>query len=330
MTAPDTTRAVRVHRTGGPEVLVTEDIPLAPPGAGEVTLRHEAVGLNFIDLYHRTGLYPLPVLPHVLGVEGAGVIEAAGPGTDPALVGRRVAYMCYPAGAYCDRRTIAADRLVPVPDDVPFDVAAAGLGRGLTAHYLLHRIVSLAPGDPVLIHAAAGGVGSLLCQWGRHMGLQVIGTVGSPAKAEVARTLGCDVVIDYRTEDVAARVRAATGGRGVRIVLDSVGQDTYAASVDSLARFGTLVNYGNASGMVRSVDARELTVKGSLFFTHPSVFHYTEDRAELLAGARAFFAMLSAGHLSVHIGQRYDLTEAAAAQEDLAARRTTGCSVLTL
>ena len=318
-------RAIRIHRHGGPEVLVWEDVPVPAPGPGEALVRQRAIGLNFIDVYQRTGLYPV-ALPAVLGQEAAGVVEAVGPGVTEVAVGDRVAYGGIP-GAYADVRTLPAERLVKPPDGITDELAAAIMLKGMTAEFLLRRCHRVSSGETIVFHAAAGGVGQIACQWAKALGATVIGTVGSAAKVDVARRHGCDHVV-LTTEDVAARVRSLTGGTGAAVVYDSVGRDTFERSLDSLRPRGLLVSFGNASGPVPPFAPLVLTTKGSLFLTRPSLVHYIATRAELLESAGALFDAVLAGKIRVEIGQRYPLAEAARAHADLEGRRTTGPSVL--
>ncbi len=319
------TRAVRIHRTGGPEVLTPEDVEVGEPGAGQVRIAQEAIGLNYIDTYHRSGLYPIE-LPATLGAEGAGVVESVGAGVDGLGVGDRVAYG-QALGAYAGARLIAADRLVHVPDAVDAELAAASMLKGLTAWYLLHRTHAVRADETLLVHAAAGGVGSLLCQWASSLGARVLGTAGSRDKRERAGGLGCDAVIAYREEDVAERVMELTGGRGVDVVYDGVGAATFEASLASLARFGLLVSFGNASGPVPPVNLLSLKGKG-LFLTRPTLGAHIDTPARLRAGAEALFAALADGTLDVLVGQRFRLEEARAAHEALEGRQTMGSTVL--
>lgn len=319
-----TTRAIRFAQPGGPEVLRWEEVPLAAPGAGEARVRHQAVGVNFVDTYHRTGLYPLP-LPAGLGVEAAGVVEAVGPGVTGVKAGDRVAYLA-PPGAYAEARTLAADRLVPLPAGVGAEQAAAGFMKGLTAHMLVTRYRGVRPGDAVVVTAAAGGVGQVLVQWLKAAGATVLAVVGSEAKAATVRALGADQVLCSATEDVAARVKALTGG--VPLVLDSVGRATFESSLDCLAPFGTLVTYGNASGPVAPFDTGLLVRKGSLAVARPSVFNHVARRADLEAAAAALFALMAEGRVGVAVGGRWPLAEAAAAHRALESRSTSGSLVL--
>ena len=319
--------AIRIHQTGGPEVLSWESVELAAPGAGEATVRHAAVGLNFIDTYHRSGLYPLP-LPSGIGLEGAGVVEAVGAGVTEVAVGDRVAYAGGPIGAYAETRNIPAHRLLKLPDAISFDTAAAMMLQGLTAAYLLRKTYCVQPGDAVLIHAAAGGVGLIACQWAKALGATVIGTVGSAAKGELAKAHGCDHVINYSTENFVDRVRQITGGEGVPVVYDGVGKDTFMGSLDSLRPLGMLVTYGNASGPVPPLDLLLLSQKGSLFVTRPTIMSYTAKRADLEALGAELFAVVASGQVKIEVHQRYALKDAAQAHSDLEARKTTGSTIL--
>ena len=319
--------AIRIHQTGGPEVLSWESVELAAPGAGEATVRHAAVGLNFIDTYHRSGLYPLP-LPSGIGLEGAGVVEAVGAGVTEVAVGDRVAYAGGPIGAYAETRNIPAHRLLKLPDAISFDTAAAMMLQGLTAAYLLRKTYCVQPGDAVLIHAAAGGVGLIACQWAKALGATVIGTVGSAAKGELAKAHGCDHVINYSTENFVDRVRQITGGEGVPVVYDGVGKDTFMGSLDSLRPLGMLVTYGNASGPVPPLDLLLLSQKGSLFVTRPTIMSYTAKRADLEALGAELFDVVASGKVRIEVNQRYALKDAAQAHADLEARKTTGSTIL--
>lgn len=319
--------AIRIHQTGGPEVLTWEAVAVPAPAAGEATVRHHAVGLNFIDTYHRTGLYPLP-LPSGIGLEGAGVVEAVGAGVTEVKVGDRVAYAGGPVGAYAEVRNIPAHRLLKLPDAIAFDTAAAMMLQGLTAAYLLRRTCRVQPGDAVLIHAAAGGVGLIACQWAKALGATVIGTVGSPAKAALAKAHGCDHVINYSTENFTQRVREITGGEGVSVVYDGVGKDTFMGSLDSLRPLGMMVAYGNASGPVPPFDLLLLSQKGSLFVTRPTIMHYTARRADLEALGAELFDIVASGKVRIEVNQTYPLKDAAQAHCDLEARKTTGSTIL--
>ncbi len=319
--------AIRLHKTGGPEVLSWEDVELPPPAPGEATVRHHAVGLNFIDTYHRTGLYPLP-LPSGIGLEGAGVVEAVGQGVTEVKVGDRVAYAGGPVGAYAEVRNIPAHRLLKLPGSIAFNTAAAMMLQGLTTAYLLRRTYRVQPGDAVLIHAAAGGVGLIACQWAKALGATVIGTVGSAAKADLARVHGCDHVINYSSEDFTRRVRDITGGEGVPVVYDGVGKDTFMGSLDSLRPMGMLVSYGNASGPVEPLDLLLLSQKGSLFVTRPTLMNYTAKRADLEALGAELFDVVGSGKVKIEVNQSYALKDAIQAHRDLEARKTTGSTIL--
>lgn len=317
--------AVQAKAAGGPEVLEVVERDLPSPGPGQILIRHTAVGLNFIDTYHRSGLYPLPY-PQVIGLEAAGHVEAVGEGVTRFSVGDRVAYNGS-IGAYAEAAVVPADRAVAVPDDVHLDTAAAVLLKGMTAEFLVRRCYPLKAGQAVLIHAAAGGVGQILVQWGKALGAVVIGAVGSEAKAEVVRALGADHVILYDREDVAARVAEITGGAGVAVVYDGVGKDTFAGSLKSLARRGVLVTYGNASGPVPPFAPLELSAK-SAFITRPRLFDYIVTTDELDESAAALFEVIASGAVKINIDQRFPLAEARAAHEALEGRRTTGATIL--
>jgi len=319
-------KAIRIHETGGPEVLKWEEVELGKPGQGEALIRQTAIGLNFIDTYHRTGLYPLP-LPAVLGMEGAGVVEEVGAGVTEVKPGDRVAYAGV-LGAYTERRLIAADRLVPLPDSVSDIQAAAMMLKGMTAEYLLRRTHRVEKGEPILVHAAAGGVGLIMCQWAKHLGATVIGTVGSDEKAELARANGCHHPIVYTRENFTERVRALTGGAGVPVVYDSVGKDTFLGSLDCLRPLGLMVSYGNASGAVPPFNIGLLAQKGSLFLTRPVLMAYTAKREDLLARARALFEVVASGVVKIKLERTWPLEDAASAHRELEGRRTTGSTVL--
>jgi len=321
------TKGIMLRQTGGPEQLIFEDITIAKPGPGQVRIRHSAVGVNFIDVYHRTGLYPLP-LPTSIGSEAAGIVEELGPGVTDLKIGQRVAYAGGPPGSYVEERVIPADRLVPLPDSVTDQQAASVMLQGMTVQYLLNRTYKVKKGDTILFHAAAGGVGLLACQWAKALGATVIGTVSSPAKAELARAHGADHVIDYSKEDFVAAVRDLTKGKGVPVVYDSVGKTTFLKSLDCLSMRGLMVTFGQSSGPVEPLDLRILQAKGSLFLTRPTLFHYTADRQELLDTAADLFAQMTSGKVKPTIGQTYRLADAAQAHRDLEARKTTGSMVL--
>ncbi len=321
------TGAIRIHETGGPEVLSWESVEIGRPGPGEVLLRQTAVGLNYIDTYHRTGLYPLPQLPAVLGREAAGVVEELGEGVTGLAPGDRVAYALHP-GSYTEARLIPADRLIPLPSHVDDRTAAGVMLKGLTAQYLLRRTHAVRAGETILLHAAAGGVGLIACQWARHLGATVIGTVGTPEKAELARAHGCDHTIQYDREDFVARVREITGGRGVSVVYDSVGRSTFEGSLDCLAAQGLMVSFGQSSGSVPPLDLGVLAKKGSLFLTRPTLATHIARREEMLSSAEELFDVLGSGAVQVEIGQTFPLQEAARAHRELEARKTTGSSLL--
>jgi len=321
------TQAIRFYETGGPEVLRWEAVSVGAPAPNEARVRHAAVGLNFIDIYFRTGRYPLQ-LPSGIGLEGAGLVEAVGSAVTDIAVGDRVAYAGGPPGAYAEVRNLPADRLVKLPDAIDFRTAAAMMLQGMTAQYLLRRTYRVQPGDTILIHAAAGGVGLLVCQWAKALGATVIGTVGSDAKAELARAHGCDHPIVYTREDFVARVREITGGTGVPVVYDSVGADTFMKSLDCLRPLGMMVTFGQSAGPVPPVDTQELSKRGSLFLTRPTLFTYIARRADLLASAAELFEMVMAGKVKVEINQRFALQDAARAHAALEARQTTGAAIL--
>lgn len=318
--------AIRVHETGGPEVLRWEEVEVGEPGHGQLRIRQHAAGVNFIDIYHRTGLYPQP-LPFIPGQEGAGVVEAVGKGAAGFRPGDRVAY-AGSTGGYADERLIDAARVVRLPDAVGFDVAAAMMLRGMTAHMLLHRVRRTEAGDTILVHAAAGGVGLILCQWAKALGATVIGTVSTDEKAEVARAHGCDHPIVYTREDFVAEVARITGGAMLPVVYDSVGRDTFLKSLDCLARRGLMVSYGNASGPPGPIAPGLLAQKGSLFLTRPTLFHYIAARDELEHSAGELLAMVAAGRLRIDIGQRFALRDAAQAHRALESRATSGSTIL--
>jgi NADPH:quinone reductase len=321
-------KAIRLYETGGPEVLKWEDFDPGPPGSGQVLIRHEAVGLNFIDIYHRTGLYPLPALPAVPGMEGAGIVEEAGSEAGDFTKGDRVAYAGLPPGAYAETRLIPAHRLIKLPDSISTKQAAAMMLQGMTARYLLKGCYQVGKGDAILIHAAAGGVGSIVCQWAKYLGAVVIGTVGSSEKAEIAKTNGCDYPILYRDEDFVEAVKKITQGRGVDVVYDSVGNATFMKSLDCIRPLGMMVSFGQASGPIKPFDPGILSAKGSLFLTRPTLMDYTEKRQDLVAHAQDLFDVIIKGVVHVQIKQTYSLSDAAKAHQDLESRKTTGSSVL--
>ena len=322
------THAIRIHETGGPEQMHWEEVEVGEPGEGLVRLRHTAVGLNFIDVYHRTGLYPLPPLPQVLGLEGCGIVEAVGEGVSEIAVGDRVAYAGVPPGAYAEQRLIPWHRLVKVPEGIDDQTAAAMMLQGMTACYLLRRCYRVQAGDTILIHAAAGGVGLISCQWAKSLGATVIGTVGSAEKAELAKAHGCDHTILYREEDFVERVKEITGGKGVAAVYDSVGKDTFMKSLDCIRRHGIMVLFGQASGNVEPFNLSLLAQKGSLFITRPTLMTYTADREDLVTIAGELFDVVNSGAVRIEVNQTYPLSEAARAHTDLEARKTTGSTVL--
>jgi len=319
-------KAIRFHQPGGPEVLVWEDIKVGDPGPGEVRVRHSAVGVNYIDIYHRTGLYKL-TLPSGIGMEGAGVVEAVGPGVTELKTGDRVGYAS-PIGSYSEVRLAPADRLVRLPDAIAFETAAGMMLKGMTVQYLIKRTFKVQPGMTVLFHAAAGGVGLIACQWMKSLGVTVIGTVGTDAKAALANAHGCDYPIVYTRENFVERVRQITGGKGVPVVYDAVGKDVFAGSIDCLAMFGMYVNFGNASGPLPPVEPLLLSQKGSLFLTRPTLVHYTAKREDLVASANDLFEVVKSGKVKIEIGQRYALKDAAQAHRDLESRKSTGSLML--
>ena len=320
--------AIRIHETGGPGVLRWEKVNVDTPGPDEVHLRHMAVGLNFIDIYHRTGFYSLPSLPATIGMEGAGEVLAVGANVIDIKPGDRVAYAGNPPGAYSTERLIPAHRLVKLPSQISYKQAAAMMLQGMTAQYLLRRTYRVQPGDTILIHAAAGGVGLIVCQWAKALGATVIGTVGSPEKAALAHAHGCDYTILYKNEEFVARVKELTDGKGVPVVYDSVGHDTFLKSLDCLRPMGMLVYFGQSSGKVESFDPGMLGPKGSLFLTRSSLMNYTAERNDLLASAAELFDIVISGAVKIEINQTYSLRDAARAHYDLENRKTTGSTVL--
>jgi NADPH2:quinone reductase len=320
-------KAVRIHKTGGPEVLQLEDVPVGDPGEGQARVRHTAIGVNFLDIYHRSGLYPLP-LPGGIGSEGAGVVEAVGKGVTNVQAGDRVAYAGGPPGAYAEVRLIPADRLVKLPEGISDQVAAAMMLKGMTVQYLIRRTYKVQPGDTVLFHAVAGGVGLIACQWLKALGATVIGTVGSEEKAKVAKTHGCDHPIIYTREDFAKRLREITNGKGVPVVYDSVGKSTFQGSLDCLRPLGLLVSFGNASGPVPPFELSVLAQKGSLYVTRPTLVTYTATRADLEAAARDLFEVVLSGKVKIEIYRTYPLRDAQQAHRDLESRKTTGSLLL--
>lgn len=321
------TKVIRIHETGGPEVLSWDDVDIGDPGPGEARIRQTAVGLNYIDVYHRTGLYPIGDLPQSIGTEGAGVVEAIGDGVTEVAVGDRVAY-APGLGAYAEARLIPAAKLVKVSDNVDDQTAAAMMLKGMTTSYLIRRTYPVQPGDVVLMMAAAGGVGQILSQWAKHLGATVIGCVGSEEKAELAKACGCDHTILYNTEDVAARVKEITDGKGAAVSYDGVGQATYYQSLDSLAPFGYMVSFGNASGPVPTVEVADLASRGCLFFTRPSLMPHTATRPQLEDLAGALMDVVGSGAVKISVEQTYALADTQQAHRDLEARKTTGSTVL--
>jgi len=327
-----TSRAVRIDQNGGPEQLKIVEVTVGDPGPGEIRIRHKAVGLNFIDTYQRSGLYQLP-MPLQLGMEASGIVEAVGEGVTHLKVGDRAAYASQPPGSYCEVRVMPAKCVCKLPDDIDFETGAAMMLKGLTVQYLLRRTQpqgGLQAGDFVLFHAAAGGVGLIACQWARAMGLQLIGTAGSDEKCALAKANGAAYAINYAKEDFAARVKEITGGKGVPVVYDSVGKDTFLKSLDCLRPFGLAANFGNASGKVEPLDIGLLAAKGSLYVSRPTLFTHIATRESTQAMADDLFAMVSSGKVKIQIDQTYPLEQVQQAHRDLEARKTTGCTVLTL
>ncbi|MEE4235751.1 MAG: quinone oxidoreductase [Anderseniella sp.] len=320
-------KAIRFHQPGGPEVMKYEDIELSAPGKGEVRIRHTAVGLNYIDTYHRSGAYALP-LPSGIGLEAAGVVEAVGEGVTSLREGDRVAYGAGPIGAYSQARNMPANRLSKLPDTIDDKTAAAMMLKGMTVRYLLRETFKVEKGQTILFHAVAGGVGLIAVQWAKHLGVRVIGTAGSPEKAELAKSLGCDEVIDYGKEDVAKRVRELTDGKGVPVVYDGVGQATLMASLDSLSPRGLLVSFGAASGPVKDFDTGILAAKGSLYLTRPTLMTYVASDAALQANTADLFDVVGSGKVKIEVNQTYALADAVQAHKDLEGRKTTGSTVL--
>lgn len=321
--------AIRVHKPGGADALVYEPYEPGQPGAGEVRLQQHAVGLNFIDVYHRTGLYPVDT-PFVLGLEASGIVSEIGADVTDLVVGDRVAYAGMPLGAYCDERIIPAHRLVKLPEQISTETGAAMMLQGMTSQYLIRSTYRVKPGDTVLFHAAAGGVGLIACQWLNHIGATVIGTVGSAEKAELAKAHGCHHTILYREENLVERVKDITDGAGVPVVYDSVGKDTYESSLDCLAPRGMFVSFGSASGPVESVNPGQLAAKGSLYFTRPSLMTYTAARDDLLASANDLIDVVANGKVKISIDQTYPLSDAKQAHKDLESRKTTGSTIFTV
>lgn len=320
-------KAIRINRTGGPEVMDYVDVEVGEPGPGQARVRHAAIGVNFIDVYFRTGLYPQP-LPAGLGMEGAGVVEAIGEGVTEVAVGDRVAYAGRPNGAYAEVRIMPSELLLRLPDAISFETGAAMMLQGLTVQYLFNRTTQLKAGDTILFHAAAGGVGLIASQWARAIGVNMIGTVGSSEKAELAKAHGCAHVINYNTENFVERVKQITGGNKVSVVYDSIGKDTFIGSLDCLRPLGLMVSFGNASGPVPDFSLTELASRGSLFITRPALFSYASNRENLEAMAADLFQMVASGKVKIDVHQRYALADAARAHHELEARKTTGSSIL--
>lgn len=325
----DSIHAMRMEKQGGPEVMKWQGVEVGKPGAGQVRLRNTAVGLNFIDVYHRNGLYPVP-LPAIPGLEACGVIEELGAGVTDLKAGDRVAYASAPMGAYTEARLMTADRVVKVPAAITDVQAASMMLKGLTVQYLLRRTYRVKAGDTILVHAAAGGVGLILCQWAKHLGATVIGTVGSEEKAKLAKANGCDHTILYGSEDFVARVGEITGGKKVPVVYDSVGKDTFMKSLDCLSPLGMMVIFGNSSGSPPPFDVNSLAGKGSLFVTRPTLVTYTANRADLVAMSEELFGVVASGAVKIHVNQTYALKDAVQAHRDLEARKTTGSTVFTV
>ncbi len=321
------TNAIRVHKLGGPEEMVIEQVEIASPKENEVIIKQNAIGLNFIDTYFRSGLYPAP-LPTPIGMEAAGVIEELGPGVSEFKVGDRVAYASAPLGSYSEVRTFPTQNLVKIPDDISDDIAAAIMLKGMTAEYLIRRTYNVMPGQTVLFHAAAGGVGLIACQWLKTIGATVIGTVGSHEKAELAKANGCEHTILYKEENFVDKVKEITSGAGVPVVYDSVGKDTALQSLDCLSPLGLLVIFGNSSGNAPAIEPGLLAAKGSLYVTRPTLFNYNDTREKLIESANQVFNMVRSGKVSIKIGATYSLKDAVQAHKDLEARKTSGCIVL--
>ncbi len=322
-------KAIRIHQTGGAEVLVWEDVTIDRPLAGQVRLRQTHCGLNYIDVYGRTGLYPVGELPAVLGMEGVGIVEELGDGVDGLQLGDRVAYPMV-LGAYSEQRLIDAEKLIEIPDGIDDQTAAAMMLKGLTAHYLLYRTYPVKPGDTILVYAAAGGVGLIICQWAKLLGATVIGCVGSEQKAALAKANGCDHTILYRDENIPARVAEITGGKGVAVAYDSIGKATFEDSLDSLQPLGVLATFGNASGPVEAFNPGILAPKGSLYVTRPTLGTHISTRELLLEGAERLFNVVESGELKIHVNQVFDLSDCASAHRALENRQTSGCTVLNI
>ena len=321
-------KAVRIHATGGPEQMKWEDVAVGAPADGQIRVRHTAVGLNFIDIYFRSGAYPAPSLPFTPGLEAAGVVDAVGTGVTGLSPGDRVAYASPPLGAYAEARLLPADRAIRIPDGVDDQTAAAMMLKGMTAQYLLRSAYRVRSGETILFHAAAGGVGLIACQWAKHRGATVIGTVSSEEKAALAKSHGCDHPIIYTEHDFVEKVKEITDGKGVPVVYDSVGADTFMRSLDCLQPFGTMVSFGQSSGKVEPFDIGVLSAKGSLFLTRPTLMTYTAERADLVNMANELFDVVAGGHVAIEVKQTYALSDAVQAHQDLEGRKTVGSTVL--
>jgi len=319
--------AIRIHQHGGPEALKWDTVDVPAPGQGQIRVMHHAIGLNYIDTYQRSGLYKLPGLPAVLGMEGAGEVTAVGAGVGDLKVGDRIAY-ANPMGSYAEERVMPADRAVKLPEGIDYKTAAAMMLQGMTVRYLLRQTYKVGPGTTMLFHAAAGGVGLIACQWAKHLGATIIGTTSSEEKIKLAKAAGCTHVINYKTEDFVKRVKEITGGAGCDVVYDSIGKDTFPASLDCLKPLGLWVSFGNASGAIQAFDIGVLAAKGSLYATRPSLFAYTGSRADLLANANDLFDVVKKGIVKISVNQTYALKDTAQAHRDLEARKTTGSTVL--
>ena len=319
--------AIRIHQHGGPETLKWDAVDVPAPTQGQIRVKHHAVGLNYIDTYQRSGLYKLPSLPAVLGMEGAGQVTAVGPGVTEFKVGDRIAY-ANPMGSYAEERVMPADRAVKLPEGIEYNTAAAMMLQGMTVRYLLRETYKVGPGTTMLFHAAAGGVGLIACQWAKHLGATIIGTTSSEDKIKLAKAAGCTHVINYKTEDFTKRVKEITGGAGCDVVYDSIGKDTFPASLDCLKPRGLWVSFGNASGAIQAFDIGMLAAKGSLYATRPSLFAYTGTRADLIANANDLFDVVKKGIVKISVNQTYALKDTAQAHRDLEARKTTGSTVL--
>ena len=320
-------KAIRIHEHGGPDKLKWESVEVGAPGAGQVRIKHRAIGLNYIDTYQRSGLYKLPSLPATLGMEGAGEVTAIGEGVSEFKVGDRVAY-ANPMGSYSEERIAPVERMVKLPEAIPYETAAAMMLQGMTVRYLLRQTYKVGPGTTLLFHAAAGGVGLIACQWAKYLGATLIGTAGSPEKCELAKKAGAAHVINYQTENFVERVKEITGGKGCDVVYDSIGKDTFPASLDCLKPMGLFVSFGNASGPITGFDLGLLAAKGSLFVTRPTLFTYTANRADLIANANDLFDVVAKGAVKINVNQSYALKDAAQAHMDLEARKTTGSTIL--